>query len=168
MQTLVLSTPNTDDQGTKGGLVLPSGKMLYSLELPWRDNHHDFSCIPEGVYTCRRMPSARMTYLFGAMGVGDMYEVLGVKDRDGVFLHAGTWAGDVTKTLADGVTKLLSSVEGCILLGLSVAPDTQHGNQYGIFSTRLAITQLIKEMKGADFQLQVIRNFPPAELPVAA
>lgn len=39
--------------GTYGTITLPDGRLIYTVELPWRDNQVGVSCIPEGTYNCR-------------------------------------------------------------------------------------------------------------------
>jgi len=42
------------------GLIYPPGiEPLFVLELPWRNNQKRVSCIPAGIYTCRREPSSK-------------------------------------------------------------------------------------------------------------
>jgi hypothetical protein len=62
-------------EGTNGELML---KVCYTLELPWRDNARNLSCIPEGRY---------------ALGVrytkerGEHLIVQRVRGRDGILIH---------------------------------------------------------------------------------
>ena len=44
---------------TSGEWVLPDGQLIYTLELPWRDNQLSVSCIKEGVYTIDRDHTGR-------------------------------------------------------------------------------------------------------------
>ena len=39
---------------TSGEWYLPDGQIIYTLELPWRQNQIGKSCIPNGVYTVDR------------------------------------------------------------------------------------------------------------------
>lgn len=41
------------NKSTVGEIILPGHAPLYTLELPWRDNKQDVSCIPVGVYYCK-------------------------------------------------------------------------------------------------------------------
>ena len=82
----------TDDDS--GAVVVPA-----TLELPWRDNQHDISCIPAGVYTCAY--TDHPTH-------GWVYQVMDVPDRDAILLHIGNKPADT---------------EGCILLAERDDPD---------------------------------------------
>ena len=44
---------------TRGEWLLPDGQLIYTLELPWRDNAIGRSCIPEAVYTIDRDHTGR-------------------------------------------------------------------------------------------------------------
>jgi hypothetical protein len=72
-----------------------------SIELPWRDNHAELSCIPLGVYLCEWAVSPKF---------GECYHVRHVPGRSDILIHPGNWGGDKTKNFR-------SSVKGCIALG---------------------------------------------------
>lgn len=70
------------------------GKLLHvcsSIELPWRDNAKEVSCIPEGLYPLRWTRSKR----FSDLRKKDvwMWEIQDVADRSGVRIHSGNYAG---------------------------------------------------------------------------
>jgi len=66
------------DQGTPG-LVLRDGELVCrTMELPWRDNRPNISCIPPGRYTCHHLSrSASGRY-------HDVYHVTGIPHRAGI------------------------------------------------------------------------------------
>lgn len=64
-----------------------------TLELPWRDNRRDESCIPKGEYICRMKISPNF---------GTTYEILDVPNRSDILFHKGNTVGET---------------KGCILLG---------------------------------------------------
>lgn len=67
---------------------------LSSLELPWRNNLPNISCIPEGEYKCKPYSSAKYN---------NVYEVTGVMNRSYILIHIGNFTTDT---------------RGCILVGL--------------------------------------------------
>ena len=96
-KTASITRTTSSDQGTFG--VLRFGPTVaHSLELPWRENKRQRSCIPPGTYRCVRVKSPRM---------GIVYQVLDVPGRDHVLIHPANLAGDVDL----GFT---SQLEGCI------------------------------------------------------
>ena len=91
-------------QGTAGILAAPGLCFsCYSMELPWRDNQMDISCIPAGTYDLAWSDSGRIKG----------FEVLNVPARSRIKIHAGNWAGDIGQGYR-------SDVEGCILLGRAI------------------------------------------------
>lgn len=106
-----------------------------TLELPWRDNLRQISCIPEGSYRCS----------FGPTGKGRLYRVENVPGRDGILFHAGNWAGD------HGM-KMRCNSFGCILIGDGRGDVI---DQPGIFNTREALDRFHKFCGGMPVMLEI-------------
>lgn len=91
----------SSDQGTEGILAVPQFCFSsFTLELPWRDNRSDISCIPAGEYPLVWHESKK-------------HKACHVKDvpgRSGILIHSGNLAGDADKGFK-------TDSEGCILLG---------------------------------------------------
>ena len=106
------------DQGTFGVLV-DEYPICVTLELPWKDNQHDKSCIPAGTYICNRVQSQHF---------GDVFQVENVAGRTEVLIHRGNTIGDI---------------KGCIILGTSfgnisgVSAILQSGDAFKMFMDRL-------------------------------
>ena len=65
-------------EGTNGSL-LHSGMLICScIELPWRENRHQVSCIPEGTYVLVKRYSPHFQWHF---------EVMDVPGRDLILIH---------------------------------------------------------------------------------
>lgn len=83
---------------TRGILCAPRGYTIcHTLELPWKDNIRNLSCIPVGVYDVVKSESAKF---------GSVFRVQSVKDREGILFHVGN---------------SLKDTRGCILPGLDVS-----------------------------------------------
>ena len=137
---LVLVRQKTGDMGTHGVLVTPT-QYFFSLELPWKDNRQDVSCIPNGRYLCQLVYSnkfKRKTYL-----------LRGVPNRSWVRIHRGNYAGDESKGYR-------SDVEGCILIGTKRAI---FGKQEVVGASAVALRKFLKEMDGEDFYLNITSEF---------
>ena len=78
------------------GRVRFNSFSCHSLELPWRNNHQDISCIANGIYPCEKYYSETHGWCFKVMNVHNRTLVRG---------HKGNF---VTSTL------------GCILFGDSI------------------------------------------------
>lgn len=64
--------------GTNGDLMYNSSLVCHSIELPWRHNQSNRSCIPEGRYQLKRFRSPRH---------GTTVEVCNVPARNAILLH---------------------------------------------------------------------------------
>ncbi len=125
---IYLLRQTSTDQGTEGILAVPQLCFSsFTLELPWRDNMRDISCIPPGTYPLTWHESKK----FKAFHVKD------VPDRSGVLIHAGNVAGDTGKGFR-------TDVEGCILLGVS--RGTLYG-QRAVLHSRAAVDKLNNFLK---------------------
>ena len=104
------------------GVFLADEKFVcMTLELPWRDNLPNTSCIPEGEYICKRVVSNHF---------GGTFEVTDVPGRSHILFHSGNRPSDS---------------EGCILVGQSLAPGLCF-----IRNSRIARTTFMNTFQGVD------------------
>jgi hypothetical protein len=68
---------------------------LQTLELPWRDNENDKSCIPEGTYIVKR----------DKIGHHQWYAIQNVANREDVELHPANWVHELKGCTAFGLTR---------------------------------------------------------------
>lgn len=129
----------TGDEGTFGVLVYDH-RVLYTGELPWRDNERGKSCIPAGVYTVQMRASPRF---------GRAYEIEGVEGRSHILLHNGNWCGDSSLGFK-------THVDGCVLLGFDRG---RLDGQCAVFSSRRARHKFENEMAGAPFTLEITEQY---------
>lgn len=125
--------------GTQGFLYVEDS-FFHTLELPWKSNEPNVSCIPIGTYkvsieeTNRRIAGRkRLPYLHD------------VKGRSGILIHAGNFAGD--RSLG-----LNTDVYGCILLGKKLG--FLH-NQLAILNSRLAMSEFL-DLVPEEFELRIL------------
>jgi len=127
------------DQGTEG--ILLAGEFnCKTLELPWRENTRQISCIPPGEYEVE----VRLSNKYGRI-----YWVRKVPDRTYILIHSGNYAGDKSKNFK-------THVMGCILLG------KHHGylaGQRAVLNSRLTVRSFMREMDYQKFQLNVLESF---------
>jgi len=131
----IIRGPSTD-QGTFGKLWLPDFEY-YSLELPWKDNQHDISCIPAGEYEVVPYHSSHL---------GQIYRIKDVPGRTNIRIHAGNWAGDMSKGYR-------TDSKGCIFLGLG---RSQLSGQEAVVYSRAALNKLIEIMAHKPFRLKIV------------
>jgi hypothetical protein len=101
-------------KGTNGELLLNGERVCYTIELPWKNNQRQVSCIPEGKYELKK----RWTRRFG-----HHFILLNVPDRSYILVHAANDA--------------LKEIKGCIA---SVTTFTGEGKGA---QARLALAKLV-------------------------
>ena len=99
--------------------------FLVTLELPWRDNQHQISCIPEGDYVVKKVIN-RITH--GGMALPISFELSDVPNRAGILIHPGN---------------TISDTRGCILVGLSFGMLDFHP---AIIGSKVAYDELITKV----------------------
>lgn len=117
---------------TQGTLFAEKDGARFScatLELPWKDNQHDISCIPKGLYTASVEPFHDL----------HMYELSGTEPRTGIFIHPGNYYRDSL---------------GCILLG--VHPQDINGDkEVDVMSSVNTVASFMTFMHNQPFTLLV-------------
>ena len=99
MKKVILQRGNKGHAETLGMITVEgiTHKPIFTLELPWRDNKQNVSCIPAGHYTV--IPRTSPKY-------GKHYHVREVDGRGYILLHKGNFP---------------RNTKGCVLLGMSSA-----------------------------------------------
>lgn len=95
MKVLTLKRIAENKDTTFGVLLEGDEPICNTVELPWRGNVHDASCIPLGEYICK-FPHPHSGY--------DTWEITGVPDRAGILIHKGNTS---------------AQIRGCVLVGQS-------------------------------------------------
>ena len=127
------------DHGTEGILTC-NNFYCFTMEPPWRDNKRNISCIPPGTYRVKIRYSRKYR---------QVYWILKVKGRTYILIHAGNWAGDVSRGLK-------THTNGCVLLG------KYHGwlqGQRAVLLSRITLRRFMNLMAGRDFTLNIYEAF---------
>jgi len=127
------------DQGTEG-LLVSDNFTCRTLELPWRNNQPNISCIPSGEYEVQIRISNKY---------GRIYWVRNVKNRTYILLHSGNYGGDKKKGFK-------THVMGCILLGKR---SGFLGGQVAVLNSRVAVRQFMEFMEYDKFKLKIQEAF---------
>lgn len=85
---------HSDLLSTRGVLKIGRRVLCHTLELPWRFNDKNVSCIPAGSYSVIKANSPRF---------GECFYFRDVPARSGILIHVGNSVGDT---------------RGCVLVGL--------------------------------------------------
>lgn len=123
MKTLKLKRLKSDSMGTLGILTCDGNEICQTLELPWRNNISNGSCIESGVYFCQRKISPKF---------GEVFEVLNVRHREDILLHIGNF---------------LKNSTGCVLLGLQ---SGEANGEYCLYKSKAAFEIFMKTLEGVD------------------
>ena len=101
-----------------------------TLELPWKENQHDISCIPVGTYTVKRVITT---------GHGECFEVLSVPNRTAILIHKANTVKDL---------------RGCIGVGEKFDPVS---GVDGIAESAIGYDEFWRKLTGVDaFTLRII------------
>jgi hypothetical protein len=97
---------------------------FFTLELPWRRNQINISCIPAGIYRLTKRQSPRF---------GKCIRVENVPGRAGILIHAGNTTRDT---------------HGCILPGTigKIVELSKGKREPRVFNSRLALSNLINHL----------------------
>jgi len=102
----ILSRYNYGENLTQGIITSSHLYICDSLELPWKDNQTEISCIPEGVYTIKSEIHPKK---------GKVIRLFDVPKRSGILIHVGN---DVSEIL------------GCILPGVKFGNRVQESKKH--------------------------------------
>lgn len=129
-----------NEKGTYGALSDDENEPICrTLELPWKDNQPQVSCIPAGSYTCFRRHSDHFQC--------EVFEIGGVPGRSDVLLHPANYA---------------SELRGCVALGTSFV-DLNGDGVNDLASSRVAFDAFMHRMQGVhSFTLSIADVLPGA------
>lgn len=75
------------------GVMLVEGKFVcFSIELPWRENERNISCIPEGDYFANWEPSKKFQH--------GVFRLEKVEGRDGILIHVANRTNEIRGCIA--------------------------------------------------------------------
>jgi hypothetical protein len=141
MLTIPLYRGLSDTKQTLGQII--SAALNFhcdTLELPWKNNEHNVSCIPANKYLCKWTRSNRMSKKAGH----DVftYEIMGVPDRAGIRIHSANYFHDLLGCIAFG--------DGLKDLDMDTELDVIHsGNTIALFARLMDYQDFYLEIKDA-------------------
>jgi hypothetical protein len=141
MKQVILNRVSDDGEQTLGALsfMQDNGQVFLckTLELPWKDNHAETSCIPAGTYNCSFTKSAKFTAREGH----DVftYELENVPGRGGIRIHSANFFSDLL---------------GCIALGGALQDINGDGEQ-DVVNSRNTIHAFENELHQQRFTLLI-------------
>lgn len=107
---IILQRLLMNDKGTLGIMLLDGKPLFTTLELPWKNNQINISCIPAGIY--------KATYIFSEKFQKSLFILHNVPGRNAVEIHIGNTVVDT---------------HGCVLIGMEFSLS-----EFAIVNSKLA------------------------------
>lgn len=85
MELVTLKRLSHNSEGTCGVLLFNQAPVILTLENPWLENVRNISCIPTGLYECKKYSSKRIPQTF---------QVTNVRERTSILFHKGNTQDD--------------------------------------------------------------------------
>ena len=126
------------DKETLGVLITEETNEIFvckSLELAWKGNQSNISCIPAGEYICKWTRSVHLSQLKGE----DVftYQVFDVPEREGIRIHSANY---------------FTQIQGCVALG-SALKDINSDGQLDAVHSGETVAKFAEIMNHEDFKL---------------
>lgn len=133
--TAILKRNSDDGTQTLGTLIYVNGKNLFeckTLELPWKDNQSNISCIPMGEYLCE----LRYSPSFKKM----LYEIKDVPQRTEILLHGASFYTDL---------------KGCVSVGNQLK-DLNGDGKLDVMASQATLQEFMELTGGKPFKLVIL------------
>lgn len=118
------------EKGTIGALKLNDELICWILERPWIDNQRNISCIPPGIYQCKRHESPKF---------GEVFKIMDVPERTDILFHPGN--------------RICESL-GCPMTGSEIG---ELKGERAVLESSKAFIKFMTALEGVDyFPLQII------------
>lgn len=130
MKHLVIKTIKQHDC-TIGTLNVDAFRC-FTLELPWKDNQTNVSCIPAGHYNGQKITSPSL---------GECLEIKDVLGRSYIRIHAGNYT---------------RQIRGCILVGESLA-DIDGDSVIDVTNSKSTLSELMDIVGNDEFLVTITR-----------
>jgi hypothetical protein len=127
---ITLKRISDDGVQTLGHLHLGNGKVYQTLELAWKNNERQKSCIPKGVYKVKKRTSAKY---------GEHFHILSVPNRDMILIHHANFHNQLL---------------GCIAPGKGLS-DINKDGRLDVTSSKQAMKELLSYLPN-EFEIEII------------
>lgn len=128
LETVTLTRTQDDGVQTLGELDF-FGFKFNTLELSWKNNQRDISCIPKGTYD--------VEYTFSPKFMRYTYEIKNVPGRSGIRIHKGNY---------------FNQIQGCILLGRGYK-DFNGDGRLDVMNSSVSLTDFEELLQKRPFKL---------------
>lgn len=108
---MLLTLKRTKTKDYTIGILTAEDKIFFTLELPWKDNKRNISCIPEGLYKIVKHKSPKF---------GDCLYLPDVPNRSEILVHSGNSVRDFVDSTG---YKWKCESQGCLLLASQISNE---------------------------------------------
>lgn len=122
MTTITLQRVAQTDKLTQGVFIMDGVAFAVTLELPWRNNAQDISCIPAGTYEAFYRLSPQRGY--------HVWQLIDVPGRTYVQIHKGTTT---------------AHTKGCIIVAEQFE---EYNGRFAVFRSSKGFNELMEKTKG--------------------
>jgi hypothetical protein len=132
----------SSEQGTFGVFIDDQKPLFVTVELPWRDNKRNISCIPQGAYICERSKYTKVLKSWGVRTFKsyETFEIVDVTRRTGIKFH---------------VANTINDLLGCVGIGSSFG---KIGSLWAVWQSKLAFRRFMKRFKDVKSFPLIIEN----------
>ena len=102
MMTITIERKYPKETYTIGRLYIDGVFLCNTLELAWKDNARNISCIPKGTYQLKLTYSPKFKRVLPL--------ILNVPNRDGIRIHAANYPKELTGCIAPGENTIKGGV----------------------------------------------------------
>ena len=93
LKVIELKRVAMNDESAQGVLIYDRYAFALSLELPWKDNKHNISCVLPRAYLCQREVNPHL---------GEAFRLINVSGRDSIFIHKANFVTDLKGCIGIG------------------------------------------------------------------
>ena len=147
MNTYTYTRQWHSDAGVFGPFIVQD-QTFYLAGLPVGITVPNESDIPEGQWLCESAYSPKFQRI--------VYHIRNVPNNPNDEIHFGNWAGDTAKINPNTGKPYLSSVTGCLAIGLGLGIIE---GQDAVTKSDLAFDQFMKLTNGESFMLNIVKDF---------
>jgi len=135
MQRIKITRGHESDKQTLGLLqIIENEKVIYAcytLELAWKENKHNISRIPSGLYKAKKITRPNKDKAIS---------IIEVPDRSYILIHKGNFHTDI---------------RGCILVGRSLKYLNKDEYMDVVYSTK-TMWEILKTLTDTYFEIEII------------
>jgi len=130
MENKIIITRTTNEDRQTLGVLKYKNFTCFTLELPWKNNQNDVSCIPKGTYKVSKRNSLKY---------GQHLHILDVPNRTFILIHSGNY---------------YKQIQGCVLVGDSLTDLNKDGYK-DVTNSKKTLEKLLSILPNSNLTLEI-------------